>query len=157
APTACPVISCPACPTCPTTVSPSLNWTIVGGDRFVRFPQKMNWAKARVLCRSHNLDLYIPKQILDLAQYLDASFADDNMQTQDHHWLGAHGNGTHQVWLSGDAISTDPDDLWYNNAYNHHGINDCTFLLTDHDAYSKGRVLSAYRCTIVPGYSVLCG
>ena len=78
------------------------------------------------------------------------------MQTNDHHWLGARGNGNHQVWLNGEIVTT--DEPWYNNAYNNAATNDCVFLLTDHKAYRKGTVLSAYRCHLPPsGYGVLCG
>ncbi|CAL4121184.1 unnamed protein product, partial [Meganyctiphanes norvegica] len=131
------------------SVSPNLTWTVVGCDRFVRFPEEMNWHQGRALCQSHGLDLYRPCNLTAVAQYLDDNFRDT------WYWLGAQGNGTHQVWFSGEVlISAEP---WYSNYFQRVGTTYCLDVITHSGLYRKGTILAATSCSRRTNIDVLCG
>ncbi|CAL4099022.1 unnamed protein product [Meganyctiphanes norvegica] len=139
----------------PSSAEP-LQWVAVGStDRFVRFSKEMNWYYARTLCRRHSLQPYHPGDILAVAQYLEDNFSDR------WYWLGAKGNGTHMVWISGEPLTM--ADPWYTTYYptSYHqnvGINDCLYVITFNGDASRGAVLATSPCNgKVAPIDVLCG
>ncbi|CAL4126159.1 unnamed protein product, partial [Meganyctiphanes norvegica] len=129
--------------------SSQYQWHIVDTDRFVRFPQEMNWDDARALCRGCGMDLYKPKNIVAVAKYLEDNFSDK------WYWLGARGNGANQAWLSGGVVSR--SDPWYRDYYKHVGTSDCLQLITYNGEPAKGTVLGTASCTNRTNIDVLCG
>ncbi|CAL4203182.1 unnamed protein product [Meganyctiphanes norvegica] len=131
----------------------SLKWLTVGHDMFVMFNQTMHWPDARALCKRYKLDLYQPIGILMVANYLDDNFSNTR------YWVGSHGNGTHQVWLSGEILTKDGNP-WHDDdrmAYNV-GSNQCSYLLLNNwwAESNKKRILFSVTCTSREA-SVLCG
>ncbi|CAL4075269.1 unnamed protein product, partial [Meganyctiphanes norvegica] len=118
--------------------------------RFVRFSQNMNWINARALCRRNGLDLYEPYNSTAIAIYLDDNFSDS------FYWLGARGNGTYQIWLSGGELTR--DEPWYSTYYQYVGANSCLAIITHSGYPRRGGVLFGYtnQCT-TRKEDVLCG
>ncbi|CAL4066223.1 unnamed protein product, partial [Meganyctiphanes norvegica] len=111
----------------------------VGRDRFVRFDQEMNWINARVLCQSNGLDLYRPNNITAVSQYLEDNFSDR------WYWVGGRGNGTHQLWFSGEVVTR--ADPWYSNHYTKVGTDFCLQIIAYSGNYAEGTVLASVPCT----------
>ncbi|CAL4142064.1 unnamed protein product [Meganyctiphanes norvegica] len=133
-------------------------WLTVGDDRFVMFPWMMNWNDARALCRSCNVDLLQPKDILKVAKYLD-----DNFNGTQYYWAGSRGNGTHQVYPgSGDVLPTCSGCTWYlYSTHTYVGTNDCPALFLDDEWRSSGKtsqvLLSSMDSCSETYPFVLCG
>ncbi|CAL4180267.1 unnamed protein product, partial [Meganyctiphanes norvegica] len=152
--------TCPPCQnTCTTnegttnkglTLPPDVPWHVVGDDTFVMFPQRMNWYDGQALCQTYNLNLYHPKNILAVAEYIDTN------SFYSQYWLGAKGNGNDQVWIDGEVLTSAdpwfrPDNYWNN------GTNDCLAFITHSDYWAKGTVLFAVSGTVVTDYGIICG
>ncbi|CAL4190160.1 unnamed protein product, partial [Meganyctiphanes norvegica] len=153
----CPVVTCEpftteAITTEGPTVTPNLEWRTVGADRFVRFDQKITWNEARNVCRSHGLELYMPKDILNVSKYLDDTFSNGSGMW---HWLGGRANGTHMVWLSGDVLTR--EDPWYSTGYSYVSTNYCLYFLTHSGWATKAQVLYSYLCDYDDKFYVVCG
>ncbi|CAL4154295.1 unnamed protein product, partial [Meganyctiphanes norvegica] len=155
APLTCPEVTTTPCPTSNMitegglTVTPDLPWLTVARDRFVRFAQEINWIDAQSLCQSHGLALYQPLDIVAVAQYLEDNFSDKL------YWLGAQGNGTHQVWLSGEVL--DRSDPWYGTQYTNVGTSYCLYFITWSGEPAKGTVLATAPCVSTTNVDVICG
>ncbi|CAL4108968.1 unnamed protein product [Meganyctiphanes norvegica] len=124
-------------------------WHIVGTDRFVRFPQEMNWNDARALCLGCGMDLYKPNNAVAVAQYLEDNFSDVL------YWLGARGNGNNQAWLSGGVVSS--SDPWWRSDHKDVRTSYCLALITHSTYPASRRVLVSNPCNKTTRTDVLCG
>ncbi|CAL4107537.1 unnamed protein product, partial [Meganyctiphanes norvegica] len=130
------------------TLLPNVPWHVVGSDRFVRFPQGMSWVAARSHCQSFDLDIYEPRNITAVGIYLDENFSDN------WYWVGARGNGTHQVWLSGEVLTR--ADPWYRDYWQYVSSSYCVEIITHAGIPANRTSLAGVACTRTNN-DVLCG
>ncbi|CAL4141649.1 unnamed protein product [Meganyctiphanes norvegica] len=155
APVTCPVDKCTPCPTSPITTTeghtrnPNVDWDNIGSDWFVKIDQRVSWDEARALCQEQDLDLYQPIDPPAVARYLEDKYNDGLSR----YWLGARGNGTHVVWISGDILSED-NPYFFPNPLGIIGA--CTILLTNSNYPEQGTVLyTNFSCR--NDFITLCG
>ncbi|CAL4070568.1 unnamed protein product, partial [Meganyctiphanes norvegica] len=151
APVTCPLVTCTSSPTQPVITTTGPDWENVNSDWFMRFDQEVNWDDARIFCQEKGLDIFQPKDAPAVAIYLEDKY------DADRYWVGARGNGTHMVWVSGDVLTE--DDPWTIKGYLNFFVANaiCTSLEAGgvHWITKEEVLIPALYCTNI--YPFLCG